>query len=50
MPPRGLPEIRPLHVIVDENITIFRCDLGHGKGLDAYPTDDELRTKWAKVD
>jgi hypothetical protein len=36
--------------IVDENNTIYRCDLGHGRGLEVYPTHDELKTKWAKLD
>jgi hypothetical protein len=36
--------------IVDENNTLFRADLGHGRGIDVYPTDDDLKTKWTKVD
>jgi hypothetical protein len=36
--------------IVDENNTILRADLGHGKGLDVYPTSAELKAQWSKLD
>jgi len=48
--PADYPKSGKYTFIVDENNTIFRADLGHGKGLEGFPTDDELRTKWAKLD
>ena len=36
--------------VVDENNTIFRRDLGHGRGPAAFPTDEEIRTQWVKLD
>jgi hypothetical protein len=36
--------------IVDENNTLFRADLGHGKGLEVFPSLDELMRTWAKLD
>jgi hypothetical protein len=48
--PADYPKSGRYTFIVDENNTIFRCDLGHGRGLDLYPTDEELMTKWAKLD
>jgi hypothetical protein len=48
--PADYPKSGKYTFIVDENYAIFRADLGHGKGLEVYPTDDELRTKWSKLD
>ncbi len=48
--PADYPKSGRYTFIVDENNTIFRCDLGHGRGLTVYPTDDELKAKWAKLD
>jgi hypothetical protein len=48
--PAEYPQSGKYTFIVDENNTIFRCDLGHGNGLEVYPTDDELKAKWAKLD
>jgi hypothetical protein len=48
--PADYPKSGKYTFIVDENSTIFRADLGHGKGLEVFPTDDELRTKWSKLD
>lgn len=36
--------------IVDENNTIFRADLGQGNALTEFPTDDELKMKWSKLE
>jgi len=36
--------------IVNENNTIFRADLGHGRGIEAFPSEEELKEKWAKLD
>jgi hypothetical protein len=36
--------------IVDERNAIYRADLGHGQGVGVFPTDEELKAKWAKVD
>ena len=47
--PAEYPKTGKYTYILDENNTIFRADLGHGKGLEVYPTDDELRTKWSKL-
>jgi hypothetical protein len=48
--PADYPKSGRYTFIVDENNTIFRADLGHGNGLTAYPTDEELNTKWSKLD
>ncbi len=48
--PADYPKSGRYTFIVDENNTIFCCDLGHGNGLTVYPTDDELKTKWSKLD
>jgi hypothetical protein len=34
--------------IVDENNTIFRSVAGGRRGIEVFPTDEELRTSWAK--
>ncbi len=36
--------------ILDENNAILRADLGHGRGIDVYPTPEELRKTWSKLD
>ncbi|MBV8881852.1 MAG: hypothetical protein JO332_17975 [Planctomycetaceae bacterium] len=36
--------------IVDENNTVFRADLGHGRGVEVFPTDEDLRKQWSKLD
>jgi hypothetical protein len=48
--PADYPKSGRYTFIVDENNTIFRCDLGHGQGLGMYPTDDGLKAKWARLD
>jgi len=48
--PAEYPKSGKYTFIVDENNSIFRADLGHGKGLEVYPTDEELKTKWSKLD
>jgi len=48
--PAEYPRTGKYTFILDENNTIFRADLGHGRGLDVFPTDEELRTKWSKLD
>ena len=37
------------YVISDGN-TLFKKDLGHGRGLEFFPTDDELRGGWKRLD
>ncbi|HUR38945.1 MAG TPA: hypothetical protein VM222_05605, partial [Planctomycetota bacterium] len=46
--PGGGPAIRliELSTAAAENKTVFRADLGRGKGLTVFPTDDELRAQW----
>ncbi len=48
--PADYPKSGKYTFIVNENNTIFRADLGHGGGVDAFPTDEELRAKWSKLD
>jgi len=48
--PADYPKSGKYTFIVDENNTIYRCDLGHGRGIEVYPAEDELRAKWAKLD
>ncbi|HUR38122.1 MAG TPA: DUF2950 family protein [Planctomycetota bacterium] len=48
--PADYPKSGRWTFIVDENNTVFRADLGHGRGIEVYPTDDELRAKWSKLD
>lgn len=36
--------------ILDERNTIFKADLGHGRGIDVYPTVEELKMNWSKLD
>jgi hypothetical protein len=35
--------------IIDENNTIYRKDLGHGRGIEAYPADPQ-KDGWTKLD
>ena len=35
--------------IVDENNTIFRAPASGRRGLEVFPTEDELRTQWVKI-
>jgi hypothetical protein len=39
-----------LTYVLDERGIIYRSDLGHGHGLEIFPTEDELRLKWSKLD
>src|SRR5579883_1702391 len=48
--PADYPKSGKYTFIVNENNTVFRADLGHGRGIDAFPSDDELHTKWSKLD
>ena len=36
--------------IINEGNTMFKADLGHGRGIDYFPDDDELRKHWEKMD
>src|SRR6185295_18201908 len=40
--PPQYPQPRRWTFFVDENNSIFRADLGHGNGVEVFPTDDEL--------
>jgi len=48
--PADYPRSGKYTFIVDENNTIYWADLGHGQGVGVFPTDEELKEKWAKVD
>jgi hypothetical protein len=37
-------------LVVDERKDIYRMDLGHGRGIEVFPTPAELKTKWSKLD
>lgn len=36
--------------VVDEGNTIFKRDLGRPGGIEVFPTDEELKAQWAKLD
>ncbi len=36
--------------VVNEGNTIFMRDLGRPGGIEVFPADEELRTRWAKID
>jgi hypothetical protein len=36
--------------ILDENNCVYKADLGHGRGLEVFPDDAELRRNWSKLD
>jgi len=48
--PADYPKSGRWTFIVNENNTIFRADLGHGKGIDVFPSDEELKARWKKFD
>jgi hypothetical protein len=48
--PADYPKSGRYTFIVDENNTLFRADLGHGRGIEVFPTDEELQKQWAKFD
>jgi len=37
-------------LVVDERKDIYRMDLGHGRGIEVFPSPAELKTKWSKLD
>ena len=44
------PSVGKYVFIVDENNTIFRSVADGHRGMEVFPTDDELRKEWAKLD
>jgi hypothetical protein len=48
--PERYPESGRCTFIVDERKDIYRMDLGHGHGIEIFPTPAELKTKWSKLD
>jgi hypothetical protein len=36
--------------VVDERKDIYRMDLGHGRGIEVFPSPAELKAKWSKLD
>jgi hypothetical protein len=48
--PADYPRSGKFTFIVDENNTIYWADLGHGQGVGVFPTDEELKAKWVKID
>jgi hypothetical protein len=48
--PSTYPEPARYTLVVDERRDIYRMDLGHGRGLEVFPTPAELKTKWSKLD
>jgi type II secretory pathway pseudopilin PulG len=48
--PEKYPESGRFTIITDENKDIYRSDLGHGRGIEVFPTPTELRSKWSKLD
>jgi hypothetical protein len=48
--PANYPNTGRLTFIVDENNTIYKRDLGRPGGIDVFPTDEELKLQWAKID
>lgn len=39
-----------LTYVVDERNVIWKRDLGEKRGIEVFPTDEELRTLWSKLD
>jgi hypothetical protein len=48
--PASYPKSGRWTYAVDERNSIFRRDLGRPGGIEVFPTDEELRTQWAKLD
>ncbi len=48
--PASYPTSGKHTLVVDERNIIYRADLGHGNGIDVFPTDEELKAKWTKLD
>ena len=36
--------------IIDEGNTIYKADLGATRGIEVFPSDEELRARWSKMD
>ena len=36
--------------VTDERNTVWKRDLGEKRGIEVFPTDEELRTQWSKLD
>jgi hypothetical protein len=48
--PEKYPESGLYTFVVDERNDLYRMDLGHGRGIEVFPTPAELKTKWSKLD
>lgn len=48
--PYSYPNPGKYTFVVDERKDIYRADLGHGNGIDVFPTDEELKAQWTKLD
>jgi hypothetical protein len=48
--PADYPRSGRYTFILNEGNTIFKRDLGRPGGIEVFPTDEELRTQWAKLD
>ena len=48
--PADYPKSGRWTYVVDESNTIYKRDLGRPGGIDVYPTDEELKLQWAKID
>jgi hypothetical protein len=48
--PSDYPKSGRFTYVIDENNTIYARDLGRPGGLDLYPTEEELKLQWKKVD
>jgi hypothetical protein len=36
--------------IIDEENTLWKADLGHGRGIEVFPDEAELKRQWKKLD
>lgn len=48
--PSNYPHSGRRTYILDEGNTVFKADLGHGRGIEVFPDEDELRRSWSKLD
>lgn len=48
--PADYPKSGRWTYLLDETLTIFKSDLGHGRGIEEFPDAAELQKSWSKAD
>jgi hypothetical protein len=48
--PADYPQSGRYTFILNEENTIYRADLGHGRGIETFPTEEDLKKSWSKID